>query len=246
MKTPVNGTALRQHLTYSWWKYVLVAIAAVFCVNMYYTVTSYRPPEEKKILMYIYGYANQDRLDGYMANVQAEKMPEMEEMRSLVLTTDDSYGAMQLSTYIAASEGDVYVLPRDEFIGLASQGAFLDLETDPALMDLFTKAGLSLQSGWRKNTELEETHLYGIPLNRLPGLSRYLSVENGFVAILFNNQNDENVLHFLRILCEDMIPDPDAAGPAESVSWADSVTLEESPAETSSPESAETAPVSGS
>lgn len=211
MKTPVTGDAIRQHMTYSWWKYVLVAVCAIFGVNMYFTVTAYRPPESKKVLIYVYGYANQDGLDAYMADIQREHLPEMEEMRSLMLTADDTYGAMQLSTYIAASEGDVYVIPRDEFISLASSGAFVALEEDEELMKLFNDAGVNLQSGWRKNTELEENHLYGIPLNKLPGLAKkYVAVENGFVAVLINNQNDENVMKFLRLLCADMIPDPDA------------------------------------
>lgn len=218
MKTPVNGNTIRQHMTYSWWKYVLLAILVVFGVNLYYTVTTYKPPETKKVDMYVYGYADDAALNAYMASVQQEKMSDMEEMRSLVMTTDATYGPMQLTTYIAASEGDIYVLPRDQYISLASEGAFLELENDEALMNLFTEAGASLQSGWRKNTGIGETHLYGIPLSKLPGLSRYCAVENGFIAVLVNNGNDENVLRFLRILCEDMIADPAENGSAETES----------------------------
>ena len=224
MKTPINGETLRNHLTYSWWKYVLVAVLAIFGVNLLYTVTAYRPPESKKVLLYIYGYADEDRMDAYMASVQAEYLPDMEEMRSQLLTNDATYGSMQLSTYIAAAEGDIYILPRDFFLSLSAQGAFAPLEEDAELMDLFTQAGASLQSGWRKNTDLGETHLYGIPLARLPGMERYCAVENGYVVVLVTNGNDENVMKFLRILCRDMItaPDAEAAPETETVPDAES------------------------
>ena len=163
MKTPVNGDTIRQHMTYSWWKYVITAVLVVFGVNLLYAVTTYRSPEDKKVLLYIYGYGDETALRSYMSSVREEKMPDMEEMNALILTTDSTYGPMQLTTYIAASEGDVYILPRDHFISLASDGAFLELEGDETLLAMFTEAGASLQSGWRRETESGETHLYGIP-----------------------------------------------------------------------------------
>ena len=63
MKTPVNAQTLRQHLTYNWWKYALVIILSALAVNLYYTVTAYRPPEEKKVDFYIYGLADETALN---------------------------------------------------------------------------------------------------------------------------------------------------------------------------------------
>ena len=76
-------------------------------------------------------------------------------------------------------------------------------------MAVFTRAGASLQSGWRRNTETGESHLYGIPQDRLPGLARYAVADDGYLCIIVNNGNDENVLKFMRILCRDMITAPD-------------------------------------
>ncbi len=208
MKTPVNGSTLRQHLTYSWWKYVVITVLAVFGVNLYYTVTTYRPPESKKVDTYVYGLMNEETFQAYIDSVRAESMSDMEQMDAIMMSTDDTYGPMQLSTYIAAGEGDIYMVPRDNFVSLASEGAFLPLDGDQELMDLFTKADISLQSGWRRETESGETHLYGIPLSKLPGLKHYVAVDNGFVSILVTNGNNENCLKFLRILCEDMLTEP--------------------------------------
>ena len=211
MKTPVNAKSIRQHLTYAWWKYALVIILGAVAVNLYFTVTVYRPPEDKKVSLYLYGLGDEPGLNSYMASVREEKMPEMEEMNALLLATDATYGPMQLTTYIAAAEGDLYLLPRDQFISFASSGAWLPLENDAELTSLFTSREISLQSGWRRDAESGESHLYGIPVSKLPGLSRYAAVENGFLCILVTNGNDENVLRFLRILCEDMLQEPEPA-----------------------------------
>ena len=210
MKTPINAQTLRQHLTYNWWKYALVIILSALAVNLYYTTSAYRPPEEKKVDFYIYGLADETALRQYMADIYASEMPDMEEMGVNVMMADDSYGSMVLSTYVAAGEGDVYILPRDNFVSLASSGAFLPLEGDEELMAFFTSREISLQSGWRRESDSGENHLFGIPVSKLPGLERYCHVEGGYVCILVSNRNDVNSLKFLRLLCRDMI-DPPAA-----------------------------------
>ncbi len=241
MKTPVNGPALRQHLTYNWWKYILVTILAVFGVNLLYTVTTYRPPEEKKVDTYVYGLMDEVSFQAYVDSVHAEKMSDMEQIQVLMLSTDATYGPMQLSTYIAAGEGDLYMLPRDNFISLAGEGAFLPLEEDEELMKLFSDAGISLQSGWRRETESGETHLYGIPISKLPGLKRYVAVDNGFVSILVTCGNNDNCAFFLRTLCEDMLEDPDAAvSEAAEASAASETANPEAATGTAVPEAAET------
>ena len=210
MKTPVNVRTIRQHLTYSWWKYLLLILFAVFGTDLYYTVSAYRSPPEKKVDFYVYGLADEAGLKAYMADVQSSSMQDMEEMNALIMSTDETYGPMQITTYIAAGEGDIYLLPRDQFISLASSGAWLPLEGDAELVSLFTGRDLSLQSGWRRESESGESHLYGIPVSRLPGLSRYAYVENGFLSILVTSGNEENCLKFLRILCGDMLDPPDS------------------------------------
>ena len=209
MKTPINSRTLRQHLTYCWWKYALVIILGAFAVNMYYTVSAYRSPAEKKVEMYVYGYGNEPVMNAYMEEVHGDILPEMEEMRAVLLTTDDTYGPMQITTYIAAAEGDVYILPRDNFVSMASSGAWVPLEEDEELMALFSDAGVSLQSGWRRNSEEGTSHLYGIPVSVLPGLSDMLYVENGYISVLVTGGNTDNVMIFLRRLCADMLQAPD-------------------------------------
>ena len=209
MKTPVTSRSLRQHFTYNWWMYLLIALIAFGLVDLLYAVTAYRAPREKTIGLYVYGYMNDTDLTAYLDNVRETEMSDMEEMTPVMLTVDDAYGPMQLLTYLSAGEGDVYILPREQFLNYAMGGTMTALEDDEELMSLFNAAGVSLQSGWRRLTETGENHLYGIPQDKLPGLSQYAYVQDGFLCVPLSGGNQENAMKFLRILCRDMISVPE-------------------------------------
>ena len=209
MKTPVTSRSLRQHFTYNWWMYLLIALIAIGLVDLLYAVTAYRAPREKTVGFYVYGYMNDTSLTAYLDNVRETEMSDMEEITPVMLTVDDAYGPMQLLTYLSAGEGDVYLLPREQFLNYAMGGTMAALEDDEELMSLFNAAGINLQSGWRKETETGENHLYGIPQDKLPGLSQYAYVQDGFLCVPLSGGNQENAMKFLRILCRDMISVPE-------------------------------------
>ncbi len=211
MNTPVNAETLKHHFTYSWWKYLAVLVCGIFLVNLLFTVTAPRIPEEKRVDFYIYGFADDKTLTDYMEQIRVSEMPDMEYMAPVVLYQDETYGAMQLVTHMAAQEGDLYLLPRDDFLSYSSSGAFLPLEEDEELMAIFNESGIDLRRGWRTLADSDETHLYGIPIDVIPGLYSMCYAENGYLSVLTLCRNDENVLKFLRILCRDMITAPEAA-----------------------------------
>ena len=206
MKTPINSGTLRQHLTYSWWKYLLIAVIAFGLVDLLYTVTAYHAPRDKTVGLYVYGYVNETELTPYLDNIRQTEMPDMEEVNGLALTIDDTYGPMQLMTYLAAGEGDIYLLPREQFLNNAMSGSLLPLENDAELLALFDSRNISLQSGWRRDTETGETHLYGIPLDKLPGLGHYVYAQDGYLSVIISGGNKDNALKLLRILCRDGLP----------------------------------------
>ena len=214
MKTPVNTRVLKHHLPYSWWKYLLALLCGIFLTNLILTVTAPRTPAEKEVAFYIYGYADTALLTPYMENVREKEMPDMESMFPNLVIMDDTYGPMQLVTYVAAQEGDLYLLSRNDFLSYASSGAFAPLEQDEELMAVFADAGVDLRRGWRTLSNSDETHLYGIPQDLLPGLQSMCYADNGYLAVLAAGGNLENTMKFLRILCRDTItaaePEPTA------------------------------------
>ncbi len=211
MKTPVNARTLKNHFTYSWWKYLLVLLAGIFLVNLIFTVTAPRIPEDKKVEFYICGLADEQKLTSYLENVRLSEMPDMESLTYVTLYQEETYGVMQLMTHMAAHEGDIYLMRRDDFLSYAANGVFKPLEDDEELMSFFADAGVDLRRGWRTLSESDETHLYGIPADVLPGLSYMCYADNGYLAVLDFNGNDENSMKFLRILCRDMITAPEPA-----------------------------------
>ena len=211
MKTPVNKETLKHHFTYNWWKYLFALIAGTFLVDLLFTVTTPKIPEDKRIDIYIYGYVNDVSLNEYLEEVRQRDLPEMESISCVSLSMDDTYGPMQLTTYIAAHEGDIYIMDRENFLAYASSGIFLPLEDDGELMAIFTEAGIDLRRGWRTESESGETHLYGIPVDFLPGLSQYCYTPDGFIAVFIVNGNTDNVMTFLRILSQEMLTAPESS-----------------------------------
>lgn len=209
MKTPITRQRLRNHLTYGWWKYALLIAIAIFGWNIIYTVTRYRAPEDLKVTVNLYVYGDEAALTAYMAEINAAYMPEMKQMDASFTLLDDTYGDMVLSTHMAASEGDIYLLDRTHFQQCAATGAFLPLETETELVAMLEEAGVSLSQGWRAEGETGERHLYGIPCAALPGAARYVyAPDDCYMAVLISNQNDENVLQFLNLFVRDLLAAP--------------------------------------
>ncbi len=208
MKTPVTSARLKEHFRYNWWKYLLIVAIGFGLVDLLYSVTAYRPPREKTLGLYVYGYTDDLKLSSYLENIRETELTDMEEITSVRMLDDSAYGPMQVMTYLSAGEGDLYLLSRDTFLSYASEGTMIPLENDPELMALFNSSGISLQSGWRRNTETGETHLYGIPQSRLPGLGLYAYATDGYLCIPVTGKNQENAAKFMRIICRDMINEP--------------------------------------
>jgi len=215
MKTPVNKETLRQHLHYSCWKYMVLIVAAVLGWNLIYTMTAYRPPAEKRVDFYVYsGGGLQEELCAYMENIRQTEMSDMEAMECVVLTNDPTYGIMQLSTYVTAGEGDIYLLPAENFQSYASGGSLLPLEDAAELTAALEKAGVNADKGWRTESESRQRHLYGIPASSFTGLHKYaIPTEDSYLCITINNGNDVNSLKFLEILVRDMFRAPTDAQP---------------------------------
>ena len=212
-KTPLTKEKIQHHLTYSLWKYILLILVAVFGWNIVFSVTEHRAPEEKKVVAGVYAYGDHTLLATYMETVRLEYMSDMEELTCEFVMPDEAYGAMILSTRVAAREFDIYVLPRAEFQNYAAQGAFMSL--DVVLPDLIAEleaAGVSLSRGSRTNDELGEKHQYAIPTAAMPELQDLLMVDvsDMYLCVFFETENNDNVLKFFEQLVRDMLKLPEA------------------------------------
>jgi len=48
----ISSDRVRNHFSYSWWKYLLLVIAAVMGWNIIYSTTAYKPPADKRMTVY--------------------------------------------------------------------------------------------------------------------------------------------------------------------------------------------------
>ncbi len=211
MKTPITKEKLQNHFTYSLWKYALLAVIAVFGWNIIYSVTAYRAPDEKKVVLGVYSYGSEDNINAYMEQLRLDLMPDMEEMNAMYIMPDETYGDMILSTRVAARDCDMYVLPRDQFQSYAAQGAYMALdEVLPDLVADLEAAGVSLSRGYRANEETGEKHQYAIPCADLPGMTPMLQCDTSdmYIGVFFYTGNDENVLKFFDQFIRDMMIEP--------------------------------------
>lgn len=215
MKTPVTKEKIQNHISYSLWKYALLAVIAIFGWNIIYSVTEPQAPEEKKIIVGLYAYGNETNMNAYMEQVRQELMPDMEEMMLNLIMPDETYGDMILSTRIAARDCDIYVLPRTQFQNYAAQGAFMPLdEVLPELIAELESRGVSLSRGNRANEELGgEKHQYAIPCADLPGVMSMFECDTSdmYLCIFFETGNNDNVVKFFDQFVRDMLVEPVSA-----------------------------------
>ena len=212
IKTPLTKQRLRTHFTYHLWKYLLAAALTVFCVNLLYTTTAYRSPENLRVDIYMQSTtAMQEKVDAFMKDVWQRSVPDMETVNTILLTagsTDDYYSNMQLSVYLMAGEGDLYALSTEDFKRFAAQGVFIDL-TPYVESGALNVEDIDLSSGYvtlldDDGNPTETKSLFGIPLYTLYGYMDGMGLDNRdlVIGVTTFNQNEENVIAFLNELIQ--------------------------------------------
>lgn len=206
-KFPITRDKIRTHFHYYWWQYAVLIIAAVFGWNLLYTTTHYRSPEHLKMEWYYEGPtsgATQGYAEELLTTAKEQLFPHLEETSFTVVGMDETYGAMQLMVWMAAGQGDLYMLTKDSFTAHGSQGAMLDLQpyVDDGTLNV---EGLDLKGGYLRDETTGEKHLYGIPAEGLTGFLDYdISPEDTVLSVLVNGGNTENTIkllaHFLEIM----------------------------------------------
>lgn len=218
MKTPLTKEKIQNHFHYSLWKYALLAVIAVFGWNLIYASTAPQTPEDKKVVLGIYAYGENQGIDAYMEQVRVDYMPDMLELTAQFIMPDQTYGDMILSTRIAARECDIYILPKAQFQSYAAQGAFMPLEDAlPDLVADLEAAGVSLSRGMRTVEETGEKHQFGIPCASMTALQSTLlcDMSDMYLCVFFTTENDENVLKFTDYFVRDMMTQSGVALAAE-------------------------------
>ncbi|MDI9520679.1 MAG: hypothetical protein QM308_05940 [Bacillota bacterium] len=219
MKLRVKKTwaDFRHHLQYSALIYPLIIALSIALVNLIYTQTAYRPPQEKRIDIYIQSSsASQEFVNEFITPIWESAVPDMELVNVVLLMSpggeNDYYANMQLMTYIAAGEGDIYMLSSSDFKRFASQGAFVDLG-DAIEQGLIDVNGLEINSAKVVEVDIDadgnmvalgDAKQFGIPAAGLYKFATDLSIDNRdmVLAVAVNSNNEEPTIRFLNALVQ--------------------------------------------
>ena len=205
MNTRITKERLKNHFTYSFWKYALMLTLVAVGWNLLYTTTAYRPPKDKQLSVYIVTNAlTQETTDWFEAQILS-LCPELEDAQvaSILYSQEDYYGDMQMSTYMGAGEGDIYILPRERFDALKESGAFriLDEAIASGAIDL---NGMDVESCVGTDSE-GNAGVMGIPTETLYGLLEYGIINEGMViGVMSYAANPEAAYAFVDWLVETM------------------------------------------
>ena len=198
---------LKNHWHYNWWKYMVLAMICIMGVNVLFTTTAYRPPEEKKIELYVCnGYVDQQAMEEQVSKVFFERFPEQEELTlmNINLASGDMYVQMQFTTYLAAQQGDVMLIPEEQVYQLADAGAddaFLELSPyiESGMIDL---DALGVEGMMFKDSAGVEG-VYAIPADTLYGLFELGNApENSYLCLTSFGGNEDVAAAVIPILFE--------------------------------------------
>ena len=199
---------LKNHFAYNWWKYALSAAVSAMLVSVVFAVTEYRPPAEKKVELYVLNsYIETETFQqDFWPELQARK-PEQEALTVLNINLTDSsniYAPMQFSTYVAAQQGDLFLISRDEMLKITYDGAqeaLVEL-TDYLDSGVIDAAGLDLAQGTLDRGD-GTTAVYAIPAGTLTGLSQYgNNPENSFLCIPLYTKNADTAAALIGLMVE--------------------------------------------
>lgn len=203
---PVTKEKIRTHFSYAWWQYVLLVCLAIFGWNLLYTTTRYRSPNHLRLECYFGGYQAEGTkdVDALMDELHQSLFPEMEEVSFHFLTLDETYGSMQLMVWISAGEGDLFMLPGEDFQNTAQGEAFAEL-TPYIESGALNAEGLDLSKGYVINRETGKKALYGVPAAELPGLGDYgLYLDDLYLSVSVTGENEAEAVRLLNWLMENM------------------------------------------
>lgn len=193
---------LKNHWAYSWWKYLLMAVCVVMGVNMLFTMTAYRSPENKKVEVYLCkGWADGEKAYADLWPMLLEIAPDQEEMfvQNIDVTSEDYYTVMQFTTYIAAQQGDILLMPKSEVKKYAADEPWaIFAELTPYMESGMLDAGDIDLSGAMFENASGEMAVFGIPADTLYGLIDYsIDPADSVLVVTAFSGNEENCVKLL-------------------------------------------------
>ena len=205
--TRITRERARHHFNYGAWKYIALAVAAIFIWDLVYNATAYRPPADKKLDVYfVTPGGDTETMRADLDEALREAFPDQEEINFLFIGlggSEDYAATMQFTTYIAAQQGDLFLMPAASFRQFGrdeSGGLFVPL--DGYVADGILELGdMDVTAG--KLTMQGKTELYGVPAASLYALTNYGVNNHPLIwCVPAYSQNQENAARLIARMVE--------------------------------------------
>lgn len=170
-------------------------------------MTAYRAPGDKRLDVYFVGTGvPEDTLTWFQDQILSlyEDSVEDSSCLAIVNTDENYYGAMQMTTYMAAGEGDIYLLPAEEFEQMKDSGGFAPL--DAAIADgTIDLRGIDVSSAVVYDEQGMPSSV-AIPTESLYGLMD-LGIDNrdAYLCVMITSQNQQTAFSFVNWIIENML-----------------------------------------
>ena len=205
----ITKKRLKNHFAYSWWKYALAAVLSVMGVSLVFAATRYEPPADRQLTVYVLNdYTDAETMQADLWARIKEAHPEQEALfvQNIDLTDSSNiYAPMQFSTFVAAQQGDVFLIPYDEMLKIVADGpedALVDLTAyiENGVIDV---SGLDLSACTMEKLD-GTTGIYAVPADQLYGLrtAYYNDAKGSVLCIPIYSQNQDTAAEAIRILME--------------------------------------------
>lgn len=225
--TRITKARLSTHLHYGKWVYLAILAAGFFVTDLVYTMTEYRPPNERKVDIELVGsgIVDTDRLlplasDALAAGQVDDATLEAVEFFQISYSGDpmtDVYGAQKFTVMTAAGEGDVYIVPKSLMERLWFEAAALPLD-DYVSRGLLDVSGLDLsactlgapgeasEDGQFTVNYAGETHLYAVPVGQWVGLADAgYPTQDTYAVVMHYSKNPETSVRVLQYLRDRLV-----------------------------------------
>ena len=214
--TKINWASLKNHWQYGKWIYAAIAVGVYFLGSMVFTMTEYRPPNDRKVEFQLVGMmldpGPADKIAQSLLPAAQEKDPTLEAIGAynIMYSGDaqtDMAGAQKFMVMLSAQEGAVYVLNRELMQQLVEQGVAMPL--DPYIQSGTINAdGLDLTDVTLPEPPLSEEepasgekYIYALPcanLERFKQMDIGLDVSDKYMMLMAYCPNPDTAAYVMQ------------------------------------------------
>jgi hypothetical protein len=204
--TKITTQRFKDHFYYSKWLYVVFILVGIVTFSMVFTITQPKIPGEYKIDISVFAASLDDNAAGGWEQDLLALLPEdQQEVNIYALgfgaSSEETLGGYSpyeiIAARMAAREDDMYIMPKETYLNLASQGAFYEMDDVianyeyPEEMDL---EEYKVQYSEDENADAP-AHYYGLPVDNALGLVDIgVDPREHVIAILIYTENYDNAM----------------------------------------------------